>query len=292
MFLIQKVEELIVTYDDGRKNIGEFILKHIDTIHTYSIQEIASQTYTSKASIVRFAKTLGYEGWKDLKMDLIHEAQAEKEMADVDFNYPFTQGDSMKEIADKIARLHIKTIEDTLEHLDLDMAVRCTNLLVRARRIVIFGISPNTGVAELFRRKMLSIGKVVEISNPREMGIEAMALDTRDVAILVSYSGNNSSVEPISILVHLHKNNVPIIGITSGGDNLLREHTDTILTMCSRERLYTKISTFSTEESLGYLFNVLFSGVFERQYEKNDQYRQHSSRLLEQGRLKNTELKE
>ena len=48
MFLIQKVEELVVTYDDGRKNIGEFILKNMDTIHTYSIQEIATHTYTSK----------------------------------------------------------------------------------------------------------------------------------------------------------------------------------------------------------------------------------------------------
>ena len=70
MFLIQKVEEVVVSYDDGRKTIGEFILSHPDTIHTYSIDEIARQTHTSKASIVRFAKTLGYEGWKDLKKDL------------------------------------------------------------------------------------------------------------------------------------------------------------------------------------------------------------------------------
>lgn len=292
MFLVQKVEELIVTYDDGRRNIGEFILQHMDTIHEYSIQEIAARTYTSKASIVRFAKTLGYEGWKDLKKDLIHEYQVEKEMNGVDFNYPFSKDDAIGDVAAKIARLQIKTIEDTLEHLDTDMTVRCINLLVRARRIVIFGISPNTGVAELFRRKMLSIGKFVEISNSREMGMQAMALDSHDVAILISYSGNNGSAEPVNIIPYLKENNVPLIGITSGGDNLLRQHIDTILTMCSRERLYTKIANFSTEESLAYLFNVLFAGVFERQYEKNDTYRQKSARKLEQGRLKDTEIKE
>ncbi len=292
MFLIQKVEELVVTYDDGRKNIGEFILKNMDTIHTYSIQEIATHTYTSKASIVRFAKTLGYEGWKDLKKDLIREGQVEKEMADVDFNYPFQKGDTTSDIATKIASLQIKTIEDTRDHLDLDQVVRCTNLIVRARRVRIFGISPNTGVAELFRRKMLSIGKVVEISNSREMGMQAMRLDQHDVAIIVSYSGNNASVEPLNIVPYLRENNVPLIGITSGGDNLLRQSTDTILTMCSRERLYTKVANFSTEESLNYVFNVLFASVFERQYEKNDAYRQRSARQLEQGRLKNTDLKE
>ena len=213
MFLIQKVEELVVTYDDGRKNIGEFILKNMDKIHTYLIKEIATHTYTSKASIVRFAKTLGYEGWKDLKKDLIREGQVEKEMADVDFNYPFQKGDTTSDIATKIASLQIKTIEDTRDHLDLDQVVRCTNLIVRARRVMVFGISPNTGVAELFRRKMLSIGKVVEISNSREMGMQAMRLDQHDVAIIVSYSGNNASVEPLNIVPYLRENNVPLIVI-------------------------------------------------------------------------------
>ena len=98
--------------------------------------------------------------------------------------------------------------------------------------------------------------------------MQAMRLDQHDVAIIVSYSGNNASVEPLNIVPYLRENNVPLIGITSGGDNLLRQSTDTILTMCSRERLYTKVANFSTEESLNYVFNVLFASVFERQYEK------------------------
>ena len=46
-------------------------------------------------------------------------------------------------------------------------------------------------------------------------------------------------------------------------------------------RLYNKIANYSTEESINYLLNILFSCVFARNYERNLQYRLESSRVLE-----------
>lgn len=284
MFLIQKVEELVVTYNDGRKNIGEFILANFNTIQNYSIDEIAKNTKTSKASIVRFAKTLGYEGWKDLKRDLIRE---QKVNFDLDFNYPFQEGDDVQEIAKKIANVQMESIMDTYAHLDLETMMDCTDQIIKAKKIALFGVAPNTSIAQLFQRKMLSIGKVIEVADFREMGMSAKLMNENDFAIVISYSGNNATSEPVNIVSILNRNNVPILAITSGGDNYLRMHTDFVLTLCSRERLYTKIANFASEQSLLYVLNVLFACCFERNYEENDRFKQQSARELERSRLKN-----
>jgi hypothetical protein len=40
-------------------------------------------------------------------------------------------------------------------------------------------------------------------------------------------------------------------------------------TISSREKLYSKIANFSTEESINYILNTLFSCYFSQNYEEN-----------------------
>jgi len=80
------------------------------------------------------------------------------------------------------------------------------------------------------------------------------------------------------------KRGVPVIALTSAGDNLLRLCADYTFTISSRERLYSKISTFSTESSILYILNVLFSCYFSRNYQANLDYKLDASRQLEAGR--------
>ena len=82
----------------------------------------------------------------------------------------------------------------------------------------------------------------------------------------------------------LLENKVSVIGITSGGDNYMRKELDCVLTMSSKERLYTKISNFATEESLQYIFNVLFSCYFAKHYQDNNLYKLQNSKILESSR--------
>jgi DNA-binding MurR/RpiR family transcriptional regulator len=86
-------------------------------------------------------------------------------------------------------------------------------------------------------------------------------------------------------LPDLIENKVSIIGITSGGDNYMRQKLDCVLTMSSKERLYTKISNFATEESLQFILNVLFSCYFAKNYQDNNKFKLQNSKILEKQRL-------
>ena len=78
---------------------------------------------------------------------------------------------------------------------------------------------------------------------------------------------------------------VPIVAMTSDGDNLLRQKAKYTLTISSRERLYDKISTFSTETSILFIFNIIFSCYFQREYEANLKQKIQKGEKLEEPRM-------
>lgn len=275
----------MMEYHDARYAVGEFVLHEQSNLHKYTINQIAEYSYTSKATVVRFAKTLGFDGWKEFMKAFISEMKyLEQHKADADVNYPFDAKSSVNEIIDSIKKVQIESIQDSADLLDVEMLEKAVRYLIKAKHIIIFGLSPNIFIGELFRRKMITIKKQVDIAKLGEMGIISNTLTEDDCAIMISYSGNNEHAEPMCYIPTLLENKVSVIGITSGGDNYMRKELDCVLTMSSKERLYTKISNFATEESLQYIFNVLFSCYFAKHYQDNNLYKLQNSKILESSR--------
>lgn len=291
MFLFQKIEEVTMKYSDARHAVGEFIIREQDNIYKYTLGEIAERTYTSKATVVRFAKAMGYEGWKEFMKDYIAEIQYQKAHDnDIDYNFPFQETDDLTMIIDNIQKLQIETIRETRDLIQNEILNKAANRIINGRNVVIFARSPNSYYADIFARKLCSIGYLATVAESGEAGLMATALGKEDCALIISYSGNNSTKEPIDKIKILKENHVPMIGITSGGENYIREQIDCVFTMVSRERLYTKISNYSTEESLGFILNCLFSCIFAKNYRRNKNFKILNSRLLEHERY--TQIKE
>lgn len=285
MFLFQKIEEMMMTYKDARYAVGKFVLEQKDNLYKYTVNDIAEQTYTSKATVVRFAKALGFDGWKDFIKAFISEIKyQEAHQTDIDANYPFYETSSTQEIIDGLEKVQIESIQDTADLLDVQQVKRAVDYLEESHRVIIFGLSPNNYLGELFRRKMMGIDKIVEIARIGEMGLISSTMTKNDCAIMISYSGNSVNESPVLHLQTLLDKKVPVIAITSDGDNYLRRNVSCILTMSSKERLYTKISNFATEESIQYILNILFSCFYARNYRKNNSFKLRTSHILENQR--------
>lgn len=286
MYLFQKIEEIKMQNNTTNKIIGEFVLREKNKLNEYSMQEIADLTYTSKATLVRFAKTLGFSGWKEFMKSFIEESYYEKtHYSDISPNFPFDKTDSMKEIIRKLSALQVESILDTADLMEMKTLESVVEILLSSNRIVIFGYSPSIYIEELFKRKMMTIGRLVEVAPIGEGGMMSAALKENDCAIIISYSGNNKERQPLSFINNLKENKVSIIGITSGGVNYMREQIDCILTISSRERLYSKIAGYTTEESIMHILNIVYSCYFAKNYQENLNYKIKNSRELEQARI-------
>lgn len=270
MYLFQQIEETIFNYNDSRKIIGEFILENAEKISEIPMEKIAQETYTSKASLVRFAKKLGYSGWREFVLAFREEVIYEqKYTGEINPNIPFNKEDDYMQIARNIKTLQTEALEDTFNQLDKSTLFKATQILLQADTIMFFCISPYIYLADIFRRKMLTIGKHIIVTNPLEASIATQSLTEKDCAIIISYSGTNDTIDPLSHIKDLKENNVSLIGLTSGGENTLRKNANVTFTISSREKLYSKIANFSTEESINYILNTLFSCYFNQNYEEN-----------------------
>lgn len=67
----------------------------------------------------------------------------------------------------------------------------------------------------------------------------------------------------------LNERKIPFIAISNIGDTSLSRLAQASLKMCTREKLYSKIGSFSSAVSAFYLLYVLYACLFERDYERN-----------------------
>ena len=285
VIIIQKIEEMINKYSDTRYSVGKFLLDNKNELDKYSMQEIAESTFTSRSTLVRVAKLLGFTGWNEFMgayKEELHFLDTHKN--DIDVNVPFISTDNYIQIAGQVNAVKRESCMETLDFLDKKVVEKSMEIIKNSKRICLFAISVNTFLGQLFQHKMLQIGRNIEIINQSEMKYQAYSLGEGDCAIIISYSGNDENRLPTSLMKVLKENRVSTIAITSIGDNLLRNESDCVFTIASREKIYSKIASFASESSILFILDIIYSCYFLLEYDKNMEHKLELSKKIEKHR--------
>lgn len=89
-----------------------------EDIRGLSIKEFAARTNVSVASVHRFCKKLGLEGFKELKVELVRAALRADSAAEVDINFPFDATSTPAQVMERMEGLYQTTLAETQELLD------------------------------------------------------------------------------------------------------------------------------------------------------------------------------
>ena len=123
MLIMQKMESIHMS--ENEKHIRDYILDHRDEAVNLTVRELADKIYVSPASLVVFAKKLGFSGWNEFRQSFGEEqTYLDSHFHDIDANVPFTGTDNIMKIANKIAVLQQETISDTLSLIRQDRLQR------------------------------------------------------------------------------------------------------------------------------------------------------------------------
>lgn len=261
--------EFELEFSDSEKEIARYILNHGDDVLSMSVKQLAKHTYTSPATIVRLCKKIGLEGYNDFKIKYSAELQYDLQHTDrIDVNFPFEKDDSYPVICHKLASLSQEVIADTIKLIDFQQLNHIVNLLYEYENIDIYGSGNSLLAAMSFQHKMMRIARNV---NLRVLHGEQVFMTynshKKRIAMIISYSGETN--ELIQFAMTLKEKKTPIIVLTSVGDNRLSHLADYVLNIGSREKIFTKIAPFSSQISMEYLLNVIFSCLFQKDYEQN-----------------------
>lgn len=268
MLISQRLEQLAAQYDDSRRTISLYLLENPTSIEQLSMERIAQDTFTSKATLVRVAKQLGFSGWTEFSKQYLIEIERRRAHAtNIDYNFPFRPGEPMRDIMHAITALRAESTYETERLQDPRDIERAAVALTRARHRALLGCSMSNVCLQLFRVKLWQIGFDAMMPTMDEIGRAALMLGEGDCALIVSYAGESAGRIPMRFIPLMRQAGATIIAVTGEGDSYLRRNADIVLPILSHEQLFNKIGNISTEASIGCILDMLYAGIFSLDYE-------------------------
>lgn len=246
----------------SEKRIAKYIIDNPGEVVKMPISELADKCSTSKPTVVRLCKTLGYSGYKELCMylnaDIMLNEGGEMNYKDINPN------DDSPDIVAKVTENNIKAIRNTVEIMDYAELNRAAALLMNARRIDFYGVGNSGFVALDAQNKFLRINKLATAqTDPHLQILTASNLSENDVAVFISYTGETRDL--LETMEIVKTTGASTISITKLGKNSLSLASDVNLFMVSDES-FIRSGAMSSRIGQLCIVDILFSIVTSRMY--------------------------
>jgi RpiR family transcriptional regulator, carbohydrate utilization regulator len=205
-----KINSLYKTLPTAERYVADYIIKNPDKMPFQSVSQLAEITKVSIASVSRLAKKLGYDNFKDFKIELAQEAQDNIKAIYQEIN----PEDSDTEIIEKVFLGNIKSLEDTLKIVKQEELIKAAKAISKASRMVFFGIGSSGNIARDAALRFTLLDMQAEAySDPQQMVVQAIKMKKEDIAIALSHSGRSKIT--VDVLKLAGENGATAIGISN-----------------------------------------------------------------------------
>lgn len=219
------------TLSKSEKKIADFLFDNANGILPFYITSLAQKCDVSEATIVRFAKKLGYEGYQQFKIAIAMESDSRPIDDKINVN------DSAFDIFSKVCNDIYCSLEKTKKSINKNALEDCCNALINADKILIFGLGNSASVAIDASHKMLRLGLNAHAFTDNHMQAIASA-HTNEKSVVVGISHSGSSKDIIQALQTAKDNGATTISISNLGKSPIEKVSDIILHTVSDETNY------------------------------------------------------
>ncbi|HIX81557.1 MAG TPA: MurR/RpiR family transcriptional regulator [Candidatus Erysipelatoclostridium merdavium] len=254
--------EQIEKFTKTELEIIDYIRDNSNALVYMSIGELAKETYSSNASIIRICKKLGYKGFRNFKMDYLREMESLKYVNnDIDFSFSFNSDEPTWQIINSLSSMYKESIDLINGELDVDELEKIVNLLDRSNWVFVYASGDSRISAMGFTNKLIKIGKFFYIvTDNREEVAFSMGATENDVALFIAYSKHYLYKDCLRILLHNH---CPIITITSLSTGILYKYSNYHILVPQKES-NEKIATFYSQLSFQYALSIIYLLLYKK----------------------------
>jgi DNA-binding MurR/RpiR family transcriptional regulator len=171
--------------------IARFILRSPAQARNMSISALARACGASTATVSRFSRVLGYQGFKEFQLDLATAVARNEAFAPEDF----PPGVSPEAIIHQVFECNRQSLAETERVVDHKALVRVAQLIRDAERVFLLGVGASALVAREAVQRFLSLGlTALALEDPYFQIFATANAGRRDVAIGISHTGQTASV--------------------------------------------------------------------------------------------------
>ena len=199
--VLERIESNLSVLTESEAKVARWILDHAQAVLDLTVRDLAQESKSSQAAVIRLCRTLQIDGYSTLKVlitaDLVR--QERRPMSD----YPeINPGATLESHLQSFARACEDSIAGTLNNLSAVELERVSERLRACRRVLVFGVAASHVAANDLAQKLTRLGLSVVHWNDTHVAAMAAALaGPEDCGILISFSGQTREVLDLAHLM-------------------------------------------------------------------------------------------
>lgn len=263
--IVHKIRFLHASMGPAEKRIVEYLLQHTGEIIDLSVSELAAKCGCGAATVVRFSRRLGLDGYQELKLRIAAEMNASSAIS-----AEIENGDSCFTIFQKRIFDISESLYSTETVLDEESLNKAAEAIGKTNRIVIFGLGNSAAIAQDAAHKFLRLGLSAQACCDNHMqAIIASHIKRGNVAIGISHSGSSKDI--VEALQIAKACGATTICVTNYGASPIVETSDICLFTKSGE---TKHSILAMSSRIAQL--AIFDSIYTHIVLNSDKAAQHA----------------
>ena len=261
MDIVLRIKEEYRKLTKSEKKVADYFIDNYKEAINESTQSIAVATDTSPATVIRFVKTLKFDGLQQLKLAIAADMDSQKPDITDEIIH---QKDGLSEIVEKNKRNLINSIERLYALMDLELIEKSVDAIDSAKKVYLFGVGASGIVCYDINYKLSRIGKDVVFNNDIHLQLVNLNFITKeDACVCVSYSGNTK--ETVLVAEIAKKAGAKTVGICCYGRNELSKICDITLRVPHDER-ELRLGAISSRNTTLTLLDTIYLAITHRHY--------------------------
>lgn len=265
---ISKIKRKYFELRPSEVKVADYVLRNAKEVSKISIANLSDRTGVSEPTIVRFVKSIGYNGYREFKDDIIADMVGNNGEENISLLHGFNlkKEDKIEDIPKKTINTTINILTETLKSISIDSFEESINLILNARRIDIYGVENSSSVISDLTNKLLYLGLDVRRKEDIYMqNLSANSLTKEDVAIGISYSG--TSKDTVDIMKRAKNSGANTIVITNFDKSIISKFADVVIhSSNSKSDIYGN-AIFSRTSQIA-IVDMIYMGIILSDYER------------------------
>jgi DNA-binding MurR/RpiR family transcriptional regulator len=184
--LLLHIRAVLPGLNEQEQKVGQYVLAHPEAVVHLPVSEMADRCGVSDATVFRFSKRVGAEGYQNFKIRLAQELHLA-----LSIPYPeLGPNDTVASTVTKVLAADAKALDDSLSVLDLEALESAAEELLAARRVDIYAAGGGAIAALELQYKLIRLGvRAIAHTDAEMQTVSASTLMSADVAVGISHSG-------------------------------------------------------------------------------------------------------
>ncbi len=224
----QIISEKYGQFTKGEKQIANYLRKNQDESAFLSVGELSKRLGLSEATLVRFARKLGFDSFpamrevlqENFRRRVSHSTRLRNRL-----DYLREAGD----IFEKVTISEIDYLTEALQSVDRSSLHRAVDRMIASERIYVFGTGPSISLVHLLNLRLTRFGKqVIPLTTAgREILEPLLLMSDRDLLFTIGFFDINPALQ--IILDYAREVNCPAILLTDTLGSIVGEKVEIVL---------------------------------------------------------------